>query len=279
MCEKPVWKWINLAAFACMVLVNVLAETVPLGGNTTGRISALYPSPITPAPISFSIWGLIYLYLAVFILIQLITKSDNTATEVLGPWFGISCVANIGWVLAWHFHAMSLAMVFMVVLLLSLVIIEGRLRDMQGTLYHRWLVRAPFGIYYGWITVATIANVSVWLSSIGFTGWGLPSQLWQTVVLLAGGVILCAGIWVNRDILYGLAGLWAYVGIMMRQFTLDTTGSNYLWSLSAIIVCCIAMVFVILAVAFECPVQDLPVINRLGSARMKPDGKDWRRES
>lgn len=239
------WKWINLVAFICMVLVNVLAETLPLGGYTTGEISALYSSPITPAPFSFSIWGLIYLCLAAFLLIQLVFKSD-AATEALGPWFLVSCLANIVWIFTWHYKSMSLAMLFMVVLLISLIFIEQRMRktdEIQGRL---WLVRAPFSIYYGWITVATIANMSIWLSSLGFTGWGIASQVWQTLVLLAGGLILCAGIWVNHDALYGLAGLWGYAGIIMRQLSLDTADISYFWSLGACFISCASMLLVIL---------------------------------
>lgn len=262
MFAKPVWKWINLAAFVCMLIVNVLAEVIPIAGNTTGEISTLYPSPLSPAPISFSIWGLIYLYLAAFLITQLVFISESDATEALGPWFLLSCIANVTWLFTWHARAMTPAMIAMAVLLITLILIESKLRSMRGTAYRQWLVRAPFGLYYGWITAATIANVSVWLSSIGFTGWGLPSQLWQTVVLLIGGVILCAGIWVNQDILYGLAGLWAYAGIMMRQLSLDMNGHSHFWSLTAIIISCVAMLVMILVTAFSCPVNKMPVISR-----------------
>lgn len=282
MFSKPVWKWINAVAFTCMVLVNVLAETIPLAGNTTGRISALYPSPIAPAPFSFAIWGFIYLYLLVFVAAQLIMKQNSTATEALGPWFLISCIANIAWLFSWHYQAMTMAMIFIALLLVSLIVIEKRLRSMRATTYQRWMIRAPFGVYYGWITVATIANVSVWLSSIGFTGWVLPSQLWQVIVLLLGCAILCAGILINHDIPYGLAGLWAYAGIMIRQLSLDTTGTSYFWSLAAIIISCAVILLVIMFKAFACPVAKLPIFHRF--AEVKPtsdfmdDKKDWRND-
>lgn len=252
MFSRPIWKWINTAAFILMICVNALAEILPIAGATTGEISSLYPSPLTPAPISFSIWGLIYLYLAIFILMLFLFPSANTAAEALGPWFLVSCIANIAWVLTWHYRAMSAAMLFMVVLLVSLIQIEGRLRNMQNTARQRWLIRAPFGLYYGWITVAAIANASVWLLSLGFTGWGLPSQLWQTLVLIVGGAILCIGVWVNRDIPYGLAGLWGYIGIMLRQLAPETAGSRFTWSLAAIIISCAMILLAILMTAFPC---------------------------
>lgn len=148
---------------------------------------------------------------------------------------------------------------------------------MQTTASQRWLIRAPFGIYYGWITVATIANVSVWLSSIGFNGWGLPSQLWQIIVLLLGGVILCAGVLVNRDILYGITGLWAYAGIMMRQLSLDNTGSSYFWSLTAIFISSVVVIFAIIFVAFACPASKIPIFSRFNRMTFSPDNKDWRK--
>lgn len=178
MLKTSVWRWIDLVAFACMLLVNVLAEAIPIGGNTTAAVSAANWTPLTPAGISFCIWILIYLYFALFIVMQFICKSESKATDAIGPWFLISCLANIGWIFAWHYRSMLTALLFMAALLVSLIVIESKLRGMRSTAYQRWIVRAPFSIYYGWITVAAIANVSAWLFSIRFTGFGLPSQVW-----------------------------------------------------------------------------------------------------
>ncbi len=271
MFSKPVWKWINLAVFICMVIVSVLAETIPLAGYTTGKISALYPSPLAPAPLTFAIWWVIYLYLAIFWIVHLFSKASPCVTEALGPWFIISCIANIAWIFTWHYRLMSLAMLSIAILLVSLIVIEYRLRDTRENAYQRWFIRAPFSIYYGWITVATIVNVSVWLSVLGFNGFGWPSQLWQVIVLFIGGAILCLGIWVNRDVLYGLAGLWGYAGIMIRQLSLDTVGGSYFWSLAAIVINGAAILFTIMIVAFACPVFDMPVLNRIGKDKMSSD--------
>lgn len=265
MYTKPAWKWINLAVFICMVVVNALAELLPIGGATTGTISALYPSPLTPVPISFSIWGLIYLYLAVFLLIQLAFKSVNSATESISFWFVFSCAANIGWILAWHFQMMSLAVLMMTILLITLAVMESKLKDFRENAAQRWLIRAPFSIYYGWITVAAIANISVWLSAIGFAGFGLPSAFWQTVVLLVGGVILCAGIWVNHDVPYGFAGIWAYLGILMRQLSFEMSAQMSIWPVAAILVSIIAMLYVMLVATFSCSAPQIPFLRRFMS--------------
>lgn len=263
MFRKNMWKWINLAAFVLMVSVNALAELLPIAGYTTGQISAMYSTPLTPAPFSFGIWGVIYLYLAVFLLAQLAKPKDLNITGMLGPWFVFSCCFNIAWIIAWHYRAMTVAVLLMLCLLLVMILIEGNLREQRSNYYERWLVRAPFSIYYGWITVAAIANISVWLMSIGFDGLGLPSQFWETAVLLIGGTVICIGIWVNHDVLYGLAGLWGYVGIMVRQLATDTVGINNFWSVTAITVCLVAGLCMVLVTALDEMNLNIPVLKSI----------------
>lgn len=239
---KKIWKWVNLCAFLCMVLVNILAEVIPIGGRTTGEISALYPSPLTPAPISFSIWGVIYGWLGVFLIMQLVSRKEWEATDSIGPWFLMSCLANIGWLIAWHMDMMTTSIIFMVVLLITLIMMEGRLRYTDKGWRDQLLVRGPFGLYFGWITVATIANVSIWLMSLGFNGFGWSSTLWQVIVLLIGGVILSAGVVRNKDWVYGAAGIWGYAGILMKQNMTGTGIEGSVWVIVAIVIAMAAIV-------------------------------------
>ena len=248
---------INGCAFLCMVVVNILAETLPIGGATTGEISAVYPSPLTPAPYAFSIWGAIYVFLMVFLVMGFFSDDMREASEQLGLLFVLSCAANIGLILTWHFRLMTFSLLMMAVLLLILAMIEARLRPLNHTARERWLIRAPFGLYYGWITAAAIANVSVWLMSLGFTGFGLPSVLWQTLVLLIGGFILSMGIRINRDSFYGIAAFWAYIGIMVRQLTDQVTAISGIFPLLAIIISCAAFAFFIV-MSYLFPENRLP---------------------
>lgn len=231
------WKWISLAAVSAMILLNILANIIPIGGKTTGEISEIYPSPLTPAPITFTIWAVIYLLLPVLLLYMFIHKDGSAFSIDAGPLLLMTCLANMGWILSWHFGAMTLAMIFMLLLLAGLVMLKNRMRDPDRYRYGRWYLLLPVGLYTGWITVAAVSNISIWLMSLGFNGFGLPGQLLQVIVLLIAGAILTLGILVDRDPYYGLAAIWGYAGILIRHLSADLLNGMYPWTIGAAFLC------------------------------------------
>ena len=76
----------NVLAFLAVIVVNYLAVTLPIGGMTTGALSDLYPNLFTPAGLTFSIWGLIYLMVFGFVIRQIIDfykkKSSGITTKI-----------------------------------------------------------------------------------------------------------------------------------------------------------------------------------------------------
>ena len=138
-----------------MILVNVLANTIPIGGYTTGEVSFLYPSLFTPVPMTFGIWGFIYLLMALFVVFQWgILGNSSTARVVrdtVGCWFAISCALNICWIFAWHLGFIGLSVVFIILLLISLIVITGKLYVSPTPLMNFLMVKLGFDIYYGWI--------------------------------------------------------------------------------------------------------------------------------
>ena len=177
-----------------MVTVNALANILPLNGLTTGEVSDSYPNLFAPAGITFSIWGVIYLGLAGFILYQLgaFKGKSGINQEVImkiGHYSRISSLANTAWIFSWHFKLIQLSLVLMVVILVCLIKINTRLHAMDLRIKEKIFVRIPFSIYFGWITVATIANVTVFLVSIGWDGWGLSERVW-TIIALGLGLII-----------------------------------------------------------------------------------------
>lgn len=231
------WKWISLIAFCATVVLNILANIIPLGGKNTGEISALYPSPLTPAPITFMIWAAIYVSLMIPVLYQFRSENGSDFARFTGPLFLVSCIANMAWIFSWHFGSMILSLLFMVVLLVSLILLKKRINDPDTPWHDRWYLRLPYGLYTGWITVATVSQISVWLMSIGFTGFGLPSQLLQVIVLLIAGAILTLGILVDRDPFYGIAAVWGYAGILIRHLSASMLGGIYPWAIAAAFLC------------------------------------------
>ena len=222
-------QWLNTVLFAAMVLVNALAEIVPLGGKTTGEISALYPNLFTPAPPAFSLWGLIYLLLLLFILYQWRRgEKPAQALREVGPWFVVSCLMNIGWVLCWHFGAVTASPLCMAGLLVSLLVIERSLSiERHGGLLRRWGAELGFSLYCGWIIAASIANVSAVLVKLGWDGFGCSDTFW-TVLMLAVGLLLTVGAMqsIGRCGI-GLGVLWAYLWILWNHISPAHCGGLY----------------------------------------------------
>jgi hypothetical protein len=186
---------------------------------TTGEIADRFDVYFVPAGYVFSIWGLIYVGLVAFAVYQgLPSQRDNPRLRRIGYWPAFSCVANGAWLFLWHYQRFPLTLVAMGTLLLSLIVIYLRLGigRTRVSVAERWLVRLPFSIYLGWITVATIANVTSLLDYLGWDGWGIGEQAWA-VIMLAAGVVIAAAVSLTRgDVAYMLVIVWAFAGIGVK---------------------------------------------------------------
>lgn len=238
-------KWINSVAFLAMVTVNVLANAIPIGGNMTGEVSQSYPNLFTPAPITFAIWGVIYLLLMLFILFQLgIMGNSSTAAvvrDVIGWSFVASCVLNIGWILAWHMRLIGLSAVFIVLLLVNLILITMKLYVSPTSFFNFLMVKLGFDIYYGWIIAATIANFSVLLVKVKWNRFGLTEVTWTLIILIVGALIASSVVFLNGRHFAGLAVIWAYVGIIIKHASSSGFGGQY----KSIIVAAVIGIFLI----------------------------------
>jgi len=227
--RKTRFQIVNIIGFAGMVIVNFLANYLPINGKTTGELSAQYPNLFVPAALTFAIWGVIYLLLAFFVIYQakdLFKKTKDMNTYFIndiGWLFFISSLANMSWIFAWHYEKVVLSLLIMIVLLLSLIKIYlnlniGRER-VKGKV--KYLVHVPFSIYLGWITVATIANVTAVLVHLGWNGFGLSEVFWTVLVIAVATIITMITLAKRYDIYYALVVLWAFLGIVIKRLSLQ----------------------------------------------------------
>jgi len=225
----------NVFAFAVVILFNTLANTLPLGGQTTGAISDKYDSLFTPAGFTFSIWGLIYLALLGFVIRQVWDVSrDRAFLSRIGVPFKINCLANALWIVAWHYNQLILSMVIMVAILATLVSIY-RTEGYQSS--HFLFIQFPFSLYLGWITVATIANVSVLQNAYGWDAVGLSPITWTIVKLALAGFIGAMVGMKRQDVVYVAVIAWAAFGISVGQMeTAAVSGAASLLSLLSLMV-------------------------------------------
>ena len=183
------------------LVVNGLANALPLNGLNTGQISDRFDVYFVPAGYVFSIWGLIYLGLIAFAVYQALpSQRENPRLRAVGWWVALSGLANSTWIFLWHYEQFPLTLIAMLVLLASLIVIYlrlgiGRTRVSQA---ETWLARVPFSIYLGWITVATVANITSLLDYLNWNGFGLAAEVWMGIMLAAVLVITALVIFTRR---------------------------------------------------------------------------------
>lgn len=213
--------WSNIVAFVSTVIVNSLAgSTTLIGGNTTASISNANPTLITPAGYTFAIWSVIYILLGAFVIYQALPEQRaRPFQEKIGWLFVASSVLNILWLFAWQYEALTTSVALMVLLLASLILIYLRLNIGRGKarVGDRLAVHLPFSVYLGWITIATIANISATLVSLSWDGFGLDPETWAILIILVATVIASLVAFTRRDIAYELVIAWAFVGIAVNQ--------------------------------------------------------------
>lgn len=254
--------------YAAMVLVNILASTLRLGGVTTAEISAKYQSLFTPAASTFAIWGLIYLLLAVYTMYQLdIFRRPRGAgfcatelTRQIAPWYALSSFANLLWVIAWQYDLIIVSVLLMALLLFSLVQIMRMLCNMRLCLKERLCVRLPFSVYFAWILVAAIANIAVLLVSLNWSGWGISREIWMIIALALGAGLGIAAMILCRNAVFGLVLIWAYGGILKQHASPTGWDLQYPSVVTAILICLLLFVAVIGYLLFDRkkPVQTEP---------------------
>jgi hypothetical protein len=217
--------FLNLIGFLAVIVSNTLAVLLPLNNNTTQALSDKYANLFVPAGLTFSIWGVIYILLGIYTVYQMVIAFKPAAQkrdfiDRIGIWFFISCIYNTGWIFAWHYEVMWLSLVIMLLLLASLLVIylrlgTGRREDVSNN--EKGLVHLNFSIYLGWITVATIANVTAFLVKYGWNRFGLDEQFWTVVVIAVGILITLGMIFIRNDIFHSLVVIWAFAGILIKR--------------------------------------------------------------
>jgi hypothetical protein len=230
---------LNWAFFLAMVFVNFLANYLPINDKTTGALSDQYPNLFVPAPITFSIWGLIYLLLLIYCINQskgLFSRivDEITAETVLlvGFRFIITCILNATWIFLWHYEYVGASVVVMLLFLAQLIDINKRLDTMTVYLSNasRFAIKAPFGFYLGWICVATIANITAFLVNIKWDRAGESEVFWTCLMVIIAALIVSYSLIKLRNFYIGLAVIWAFAGIIYARLNAPVYERFIVWT-------------------------------------------------
>ncbi|HPY13079.1 MAG TPA: tryptophan-rich sensory protein [Candidatus Paceibacterota bacterium] len=240
----------TLGAYIVMVVVNALAVWLPIAGRETGEISDSYPNLFAPAGYAFSIWGLIYTLLAIYVIYQL-GQGKNELVARINRLFIVNALLNAAWIFAWHYDVIWLSVLLMAGLLYTLIRLANILRVGNLGQKEKSLARLPFSVYFGWITVATIANITVFLVSIGWNRFGLSEVFWTIVILLVGALIGSWRMLYDRAIAYGLVLIWAYAAILYKHLAESGFAGEYPTVIGAAILCLVVFAGMIVFIGIK----------------------------
>jgi hypothetical protein len=224
------WNFLQSLALLAVIYINYLANSLPINGKTTGELSGFYPNYFVPAGITFSIWGIIYLLLIVYVVQSWLVK-PNSSTPFKSDryvWFILSSFGNAGWIFAWHYQLIWLSMGLMLLLLFSLIRLYLLTRN------DRWTLRVPTSIYLGWITVATIANATTLLVDLGWKGGFLSEPAWAIIMMTIAVALSSVIRFRHNDPYFQAVILWAIFGIYLK-FSASTLLSNSTMQVAALI--------------------------------------------
>ena len=214
-------RWGNIGAFIITIAVNGLAgSTTVLNGKNTAAISDAYPTLITPAGYVFSIWGVIYVLLAAFVIFQALpSQAQKAFQKQISVLFILSSVFNVVWLFLWQYEYLTVSVVLMFALLATLIGIYLRLNIGNSSVptRERLAVHLPFSVYLGWITIAAIANVATALVAANWDRFGLSAETWAVAILAVALVITLLVTFTRRDIAYSIVVIWALAGIAVKQ--------------------------------------------------------------
>ena len=218
---------INWIALVITLTVNALANFLPINGHNPAELSAMYPNLFVPAGFTFGIWGFIYLLITLHVLysMYILSNAKRSANEIgllvkrVKPLFCITCISKVAWIFAWHFLLIWLSVLIMITLFVTLLLIFRQItcadKEIKLGYMEHISLETPFIIYFSWIAVALIANITALLVS---KGWHPANGItWSCVMISVAAIIgvLLSLFW-HRPA-YTAVIIWAVFGIYSKH--------------------------------------------------------------
>jgi benzodiazapine receptor len=211
--ERTRKAWINAILFAVTLAINTLGALGVINGLSQKVISDRYVTLITPSSATFSIWSVIYMLLLIAIILMIVKKTDpyyQKAVDEISLLFRISCALNIVWIVTFSYVLVELSTIFILGFVITLALLNLKLLKIREG--KRWLLPAAFGIYNGWLLVATVVNVAAGLVKIGWDRFGLTAELWAVIMMAVAVVLVILVLLRLKNAAFPLPVAWAYFG-------------------------------------------------------------------
>lgn len=223
----------TILGYLVMIVVNALANILPINGIGTGQVSDKYANLFAPAGYVFSIWILIYILLAMYSVYQynLFGRRSDMSDRVVyrvNQYFLWSSLLNTGWIFAWHYEKIGISLLLMIGIFYMLLRARITITHRSNLTHDENIsVKLPFSVYFGWISIATIANVTAFLVSIQWNRWGISEESWAMILLIIGTLIGLVTMIKWNDLAYGIVFVWAYSGILIKHISASDFGGKY----------------------------------------------------
>jgi hypothetical protein len=213
--------FVALAAFVCMLTVNALANILPINGLNTGQVAGLYRNFFLPASMTFSIWSVIYGFLIVFLVLAWSRRHEVIVSKIL-PYFTLSCILNLSWIIVWHFLLPGISVMIMLGLLavLAIIFVFVQSEDSGDLKIKTWL-HVSMTVYFAWICVATIANISAFLVSLDWRGGFISEQAWAVIMMSVATLLALTITGKFNSPWFSIVVIWAILGICIRWIESD----------------------------------------------------------
>lgn len=208
------WRWAAALAIFGNIFLNYYANTRPFNGQTMGAVSAKYPTLLTPAGYAFGIWGLIFLGLAGYAVWQLLPAQRRASLpDALARPLTLASAATAAWVVLFAHELILPSVGVMLLILGALVVVYGRARRRIFAGAASAWAGVPFSLYLGWISVASVINLTIGLRELGWkTAEGMSVVLALGLLVVVVGLALLISR-VFQDVVFPLVVAWALVAI------------------------------------------------------------------
>ncbi len=231
---------INAVSLVVALVVNYLSTAAEIFNISMKEMSDKYDNLFTPATYAFSIWGFIYLFLIAFVIYQFyqIKKQNyDGSIEQTSPYFAIANFGNAAWVVLFLNDQLILSLLVMAVIFFSL------LKATLSSNMERWDASAktiafvwwPISFYFGWITVAAIANASALLVKLGYDGSPIGAEVWTIALMVIATIVYLSMVYKRNMREYALVGIWSLIAIAVKNWETGNSISYWAIGLSIII--------------------------------------------
>ncbi|GEK88252.1 TspO and MBR related proteins [Alkalibacterium putridalgicola] len=220
--------WISAGLLVLTLIVNAMGAFGWINDMSQQEVSDMYPTLITPAPSTFSIWSVIYTLLIISIIVMLIRYNDSyyeEAIEEISYLFWLSCFLNIIWIITFSYILIGLSTLFIFAFLIVMVLIVKRVGKIQKK--RRWLLPITFGLYSGWLFIATVVNISAWLVKIEWNGFGIAEEVWAVIILLIAVGLTAFVLFSTENAIFPIPIAWAYFGIYNKLISPEGYQGDY----------------------------------------------------